>query len=254
MNSVVRIDVDHIPTAISAYQIPNSDDPDVLWQWLSEYLSVHCDVEGMFYLAYPVGDAGGKPETLILRAIWNTSYPEAYLEAMPGNPLTNDYSANHVLETGEVSRWHDPESPAKMTAGELARIRLDEEYNMSVGCCFPIFTRNGRICGGFGLRSKSQNANTFDQILQANKEQIGKLLIAFDERYRGPYARAAFKLAPQEIRVLAHLAGGMAVARLAHEMGLSTKTIEAYMRTARKKTNSATSAEMVGKSVFFNLV
>jgi DNA-binding CsgD family transcriptional regulator len=235
-------------------EIPISDDHEVLWQWLADVLLRECDIKGVFYLAYPVGDSGGTLETMILRATWNTSYPQDYLDAMPGNPLTNDYSANHMLQTGVISRWHDPESPAKMTQGERDRIKLDEKYNMSVGCCFPIFTRSHRICGGFGLRSYSQNAEIFDRMLDKKQDALGKLLIAFDERYRAPYAKTVFKLSPQEIRVLAYLAGGMAVARLAHEMGLSIKTIEAYMATARKKTSSSTSAEAVAKAIFFNLV
>ena len=235
-------------------QIPGSDDADFLWDWLERMLGDHCDVDGVFYLAYPVGESGGKPETLIERAIWRTSYPEDYLAALPGNPLTNDYSANHVLETGEISRWHDPQSLPKMTPGERARIELDETYNMSVGACFPIFTANRRICGGFGLRSKSQNAQIFDRMIQGLGQEISRLLCAFDEKFRGPYARTQFKLAPQEARVLAFLAGGMAVQRLAHEMGLSPKTVEAYMASARKKTNSSTSAEAVAKAIFFNLV
>ncbi len=234
--------------------IPGTDDSEFLWDWLSKVLADHCDVEGIFYLAYPVGDSGGKPETLIERAIWKTSYPEDYLAALPGNPLTNDYSANHVLETGEVSRWHDPESLPKMTKGERARIELDEKYNMTIGACFPIFTSSKRICGGFGLRSKSQNAETFDRVIKDTAAEIGRLLSAFDEKFRGAYARTQFKLAPQEARVLAYLAGGMAVQRLAHEMGLSPKTVEAYMSSARKKTNSSTSAEAVAKAIFFNLV
>ena len=165
--------------------IPDSEDAGYLWDWLAKRLFDHCDVEGMFYLAYPVGESGGKPETLIERAIWKTSYPQDYLEAMPGNPLTNDYSANHVLETGHVSRWHDPESPAKMTKGELERIQLDEKFNMSIGACFPIFTSSKRICGGFGLRSKSQDATVFDSVVVGHGAELGRLLSAFDEKFRG---------------------------------------------------------------------
>ncbi len=234
--------------------MPESSDPDTLWQWLEYTLLNVCDIKGVFYLTYPVSDAGGTLETMINRAIWNTSYPEDYLNALTGNPLTNDYSANHMLETGDISRWHDPESPPKMTQGERDRIAMDKVYNMSVGCCVPLYTRSHRICGGVGLRSNSQNAEKFDLMLRCKQDDIRILLHAFDERYRGPYAKTIFKLSPQEIRVLAHLAGGMAVARLAHEMGLSAKTVEAYMASARKKTSSSTSAEAVAKAIFFNLV
>ena len=234
--------------------IPATDDHEHLWLWLNDHLNKTCGINGVFYLCYPVGDSGGTPETLILRAIWKTSYPEKYLAALTGNPLTNDYSANHVLETGIVSRWHDPESPAKMTPGERKRIELDEKYEMAVGACFPIFTRSHRICGGFGLRSASQNVSEFDTMLQTRHDELAQFLISFDERFRGPYARSIFKLSPQEVRVLAYLAGGMAVARLSHEMGLSAKTVEAYMASVRKKTTSATTAEAVAKAIFFGLV
>ena len=63
-------------------RIPISDDADFLWDWLAERLAEPCDVDGVFYLAYPVGESGGKPESLIERAIWNTSYPEHYLNAI----------------------------------------------------------------------------------------------------------------------------------------------------------------------------
>ncbi len=254
MNSIVRIDSDNIPHFLDGIYIPNSTDIALLWSWLSDLLRTYFDIEGVFYMAYPVGASGGSPETLILRAIWKTSYPQNYLEAMPGNPLTNDYSANHVLETGEVSRWHDPASLSKMTQGERKRIEMDELYNMSIGACFPIFTANGRICGGFGLRSKSQMRDVFDAVLDLHTDKIARLLEAFDQRFRGLLARAEFKLAPQEVRVLAFLAGGMAVSRIAHEMTLSPKTIEAYMSSARKKTASSTSAEAVAKAIFFNLI
>ena len=252
MNRVFR--AGDLADALDPRLIPDSTDSDVLWDWLAKLLSDHCDVEGVFYLAYPVGESGGRPETLIERAIWRTSYPQDYLEAMPGNPLTNDYSANHVLETGVISRWHDPLSPAKMTKGERERILLDEKFNMSIGACFPIFTSSKRICGGFGLRSKSQDATLFDAVIVEHSAEVGRLLGAFDDKFRGAYARTQFRLAPQEARVLAYLAGGMAVQRLAHEMGLSPKTIEAYMSSARKKTSSSTTAEAVAKAIFFNLV
>jgi DNA-binding CsgD family transcriptional regulator len=254
MNSIVRIDSDGIPDFLDGFSLPDTKDIEFLWSWLSNILRTYFDIEGIFYMAYPVGDSGGTPETLILRAVWKTSYPQDYLEAMPGNPLTNDYSANHVLETGEVSRWHDPESLPKMTPGERKRIELDEEYNMAVGACFPIYTSNNRICGGYGLRSKSQNREVFDAMLQMHTDRIGRLLGSFDQRFRGPLARDTYKLSPQEVRVLAFLAGGMAVSRIAHEMTLSPKTVEAYMSSARKKTSSSTSAEAVAKAIFFNLV
>jgi DNA-binding CsgD family transcriptional regulator len=252
MNRVFRAEA--FASVLDPRLIPATDDATLLWDWLANVLGAHCDVEGIFYLAYPVGESGGTPETLIERAIWNTSYPQDYLEALPGNPLTNDFSANHVLQTGEISRWHDPESLPKMTKGERARIQFDEKYNMLIGACFPIFTSSRRICGGFGLRSKSQDAAVFDNVVIEHGAEVGRLLGAFDERFRGPCARTQFKLAPQEARVLAYLAGGMAVQRLAHEMGLSPKTVEAYMSSARKKTSSSTSAEAVAKAIFFNLV
>ncbi len=109
-------------------------------------------------------------------------------------------------------------------------------------------------CGGFGLRSKSQDAAVFDQVIFNYADEIGDFLRAFDEKFRGPFARTQFRLAPQEAKVLAYLAGGMSVQQVAHAMGLSPKTVEAYMASARKKTSSSTSAEAVAKAIFFNLV
>lgn len=254
MNTQMKFSLGEQAGALGILAMPDSNDPDVLWAWLETTLYDACGIQGIFYMAYPVGDSGGDIEELLERAVWKTSYPQAYLEALPGNPLTDDRSAMHLLETGEISRWHDSEQHALMTPGEKRRREIDAVHGMSVGACFPVRTRSGRICGGFGLRSASQDEGRFDAMLTAHSGRIGKLLDVFDEKYRSLLAKQQYGLSPQETRVLAHLAGGMAVSRLAHEMGLSPKTIEAYMRSARQKTTSATSAEAVAKAIFFNLV
>lgn len=254
MNKIHKFDLSGFSGLLTPLAMPESADADVLWRWLESTLRAEADVEGIFYLAYPVGDAGGDPEELIERAIWKTSYPEHYLNALYGNPLTDDRSANHMLETGEPSRWHDPAEHARMTPGEKRRAALDAEHGMSVGACFPIFNTRRRICGGFGLRSASQDAARFDAVLDALGDQIGRLLIAFDIRFRGPFAQTVYKLSAQEQRVLASVAGGQAADRTAHALGLKPKTVEAYLRSVREKTQSINTAEAVAKAIFFNLV
>jgi DNA-binding CsgD family transcriptional regulator len=254
MNRVHRGELGGFSGLLTPLAIPASSDADVLWAWLESLLRAEADVEGLFYLAYPVGDAGGSPEELVERAIWKTNYPQHYLDALYGNPLTDDRSAKHVLETGETSRWHDPAEHARMTPGEKRRARIDAEHGMSVGACYPIFNVAGRICGGFGLRSASQDPKRFDAILDAYGDQIAHLLIAFEARFRGPFARTVFKLSPQEQKVLAHVAGGMAADRTAHALKLKPKTVEAYLRSVRTKTLSMNTAEAVAKAIFFNLV
>lgn len=254
MNKIHNFDLSGFPGLLTPLAIPASDDVETLWSWLESTLRAKADVEGLFYLAYPVGDAGGDPEQLIQRAIWKTSYPQHYLDALYGNPLTDDHSALHMLNTGLMSRWHDPAEHAKMTPGEKRRARIDAEHGMAVGACFPIFNSRGRICGGFGLRSASQDAARFDGVLDAFGAQIGQLLIAFDARFRGPLARTVYRLSPQEQRVLASVAGGQAADRTAHALGLKPKTVEAYLRSVREKTQSINTAESVAKAMFFHLV
>lgn len=254
MNTQMRFSLGEQTGALGILELPSSNDPDVLWTWLETTLLEACGIKGIFYLVYPVGDSGGSLEDMLERAVWKTSYPQHYLDALPGNPLTDDRSALHLLETGEISRWHDPEQHALMTPGEKRRREIDAEHGMTVGACFPVRTRSGRICGGFGLRSANQDEARFDAMLTLHSGRIGKLLDAFDDKFRSLLARRQYGLSPQETRVLAHLAGGMAVSRLAYEMGLAPKTVEAYMRSARQKTTSATSAEAVAKAIFFNLV
>lgn len=254
MNKLHRFDLSGFSGLLTPLAMPASNDAEVLWRWLESTLRAEADVEGIFYLAYPVGDAGGDPEELIERAIWKTSYPQHYLDALYGNPLTDDRSANHMLETGETSRWHDPAEHAKMTPGEKRRAGIDAEHGMAVGACFPIFNARGRICGGFGLRSASQDAARFDAVLNKVGKQIGQLLIDFDNRFRGPFAQTVYKLSPQEQRVLASVAAGQGTDRTAHALSLKPKTVEAYLRSVRGKTQSLNTAEAVAKAIFFNLV
>jgi DNA-binding CsgD family transcriptional regulator len=232
----------------------NSENVELLWLQLNEALRDAYDVGSIFYLSYPVCDAAGTPEMLMSRAVWKTNYPPAYLKALSANLFTHDYAALHLLTTGTITRWHDEDSAPKMTKEQRNRRALDEKYAMSIGCYMPIFTRSHRMCGMFGLSSLSQNAQNFDAVIAEKHDQLQEVLTAFDERFREPLAKIFFKLSPQEMRVLAYLAGGMAVARLAYEMTLSVKTIEAHMASIRKKTAALTSAEAVAKAVFFNLI
>ena len=82
MNRLFR--AEDFPGVLDTRRFPGTDDAIFCGTGLSKTLGDHCDVDGVFYLAYPVGESGGKPETLIERAIWHTSYPEDYLAAIAG--------------------------------------------------------------------------------------------------------------------------------------------------------------------------
>lgn len=234
--------------------IPVSDSADILWDWLEDTLREAYGVEGMFYITYPVGDAAGTLAEMLERAVWKTSYEPAFLEAIGGNILAHDRSGLIVLETGRMCRWDDPAIFEAPTKGELRRLEINAEHGMDVGACLPLHTTGGRICGGVGLRSRHLPANAFYAALTEDETALTQLLAAFDARFRGPLASETFHITPQEKKVLAHIAGGLGVLRAAHELHLSPKTVEFYMRSVRMKTRSATTAEAVAKAVFFNML
>ena len=234
--------------------IPESDSVDVLWDWLEDTLREAYGVEGMFYITYPVGDAAGTLAEMLERAVWKTSYEPAFLKAIGGNILENDRSGLIVLETGRMCRWDEPAIFDNPTKGEKRRLELNAEHDMDVGACLPLHTSGGRISGGVGLRSRHLPADEFYTAITEDETALTQLLAAFDARFRGPLASETFHITAQEKKVLAHIAGGMGVLRAAHELHLSPKTVEFYMRSVRMKTRSATTAEAVAKAVFFNML
>jgi len=253
MNTLHRIDLPELTPELAPFAIPATSDPERLWAWLENALAA-ADVDGLFYLAYPVGEVSIPLPELIARALWKTTYPAAYLGALAGSPLDDDYAARVLLETGRPSRWHDPAAADRMTPGERRRHAIDQRHGMAVGACFPVFTPAGHICGGFGLRSASQDVATFDAALDRFGAPIAALLDAFDKRFRGPFARHSYRLSAQELRVLTCVAGGLAADRTAFVLGLKPKTVESYLRSVRDKTASANTTEAVAKAVFFALV
>lgn len=240
---------------VDAYgQMPDTACTDTLWGWLEDTLREAYGIEGIFYITYPVGDAAGTLAEMMDRAVWKSSYPQDYVNRLSGNIMHEHRSALMVLETGRMCRWDNPALREGATEGEMRRFELDVEYGMDVGVCLPLHTSGGRICGGFGLRSYHLDADIFYAAAEEDETQLTSMLTRFDERFRGPYATETFHITRQERRVLAHIAGGLSVLRAAHELGLSPKTVEFYLRSVRMKTRSATTAEAVAKAVFFNML
>ncbi len=234
--------------------VPDSDSVDVLWGWFVDTLRDVYGVEGAFYITYPVGDAAGTLGEMLERAVWKTSYTPEFMEAVDGNILQNDRSGIIVLQTGRMCRWDDPAIRENATKRELARLDIHSLHDMDVGACLPLHTSGGRISGGVGMCCKHMPEEDFYAAITRDEEKLQRMLAAFDAKFRGPLASETFHITPQEKRVLAHIAGGMGVLRAAHELHLSPKTVEFYMRSVRMKTRSATTAEAVAKAVFFNML
>lgn len=239
---------------LSGAGLPDSDDPGILWAWLERTLNAAYGVNGIFYITYPVGDAAGTLAEMLERAVWKCTYPQAYMDALDGNPLRDDRSGLLVLETGKMCRWDDPWIYDGANEAERRRLELDKLHAMDTGVCLPVHTASGRICGGFGLRSHDLPPHVFYARVEHDEKELWDLLKAFDARFRGPFASQTFHISRQERRVLAHMAGGLGVARAAHELGLSPKTVEYYLRGVRERTRSANTAEAVAKAMFFSIL
>ena len=168
--------------------IPATDDPNYLWAWLEQRLADIAGINGIFYMAFPVGDSGGNLAELLERSIWKVTYPQAWLDSLTGNALSQDRTSTVVLETGEPCFWHHPETRIGATPGQLARMDLDATLGMRVGICIPIHSSTGRLSGGFGLRHKDQDATAFDRAVFAELDRLTELLHEFDRVFRGPYA------------------------------------------------------------------
>ncbi len=252
-HALVRDRSKYVPR-LPAQEMPDSAEPGVLWAWLERTLADTYGIRGMFYITYPVGDSAGSLSEMMDRAVWKITYPSDYLEALGGNLLDNHRSALIVLETGRMCLWNDPAVLKGASPAELKRLELDARYAMDVGVCLPLHTFSGRICGGFGLRSHDLPADAFYASVVESEDELTGLLARFDARFRGPFACEAFHITRQEKRVLAHVAGGLSVARTAHELKLSPKTVEFYLRGIREKTRSASTAEAVAKAIFFSMI
>ena len=227
---------------------------DAMWLGLEQWLDRDFEVDGVFYLSYPVGETGGELGMLFDRAIFHVTYPRAYMESLSDNPLANDRPAEIVLTEKTPCRWHAPATWEGASEAQRATRAKDVALGMEVGLCIPLLSEAGHVSGGFGLRHRHQDAARFDALLAARMDDLLDGLHDFDRRFRGPFARATFALSAQETRVLSHVAGGMSVLRAAHQMNLSPKTVEAYLATIRRKTRSQSTAEAVAKAIFFHLV
>jgi LuxR family transcriptional regulator len=234
--------------------LPDSDNPDLLWDWLENTLNEAFGVRGIFYVTYPVGDSAGSLQEMMSRALWKTTYPLDWQNAIGTSLLQNDRTALKVLETGRMCRWDDPFLRNGASPAELRRLEINERFGLATGACLPIQSTSGRICGGFGLCSRDLPPDVFYASITEDEMRLTALLARFDARFRGPYAAQSFHITRQERRVLAHMAGGLGVARAAHELGLSPKTVEFYLRGIREKTRSASTAEAVAKAIFFNML
>ncbi|PHP68816.1 hypothetical protein CSC94_02150 [Zhengella mangrovi] len=229
-------------------------DPDAAWHMLESWLGQRFEIDGIFYGVYPVGAFTTDFPLVMERGIIKMTYAEDFLAALNGNPLVDDRVSELVLSTARPCFWHHDDILAGATEKQLKRAELDARYGMDVGVSVPLLTPSGRVCGGFGLRHRGQDAAVFDRMMDAGISDLVRLLHAFESLFRGPYARQCFGLSTQEVRVLTYIAGGMAIAQTGWEIQLSPKTVEAYLASVRRKTRSRSTAEAVAKAIFFQII
>ncbi|MCB1384206.1 MAG: autoinducer binding domain-containing protein [Notoacmeibacter sp.] len=238
----------------AGYGTSANPETDRMWAGLEAALERLAGVDAIFYLVFPVNGSAGAFETLLDRAVWRCTYPQTFRDDLPRGFLADDMSSQLVLLTRRPVLWHSDEATQAATPAQLKRLEINRRHGMAVGISIPVFNASGHVCGGFGLRHGAQDAAAFDEAWKRNRDGIMAELASFDQAYRGPFARHVFRLSPQELRVLAGAAAGMTASQAAHDLGLSQKTVEAYLRSARDKTLSVTTTEAVAKAVFFHLV
>lgn len=121
-----------------------------------------------------------------------------------------------------------------------------------------------------GARRKHQfafsvvNALTFDHLatviavgcnatncLPSSTVQPGEVLN--ETRNCKPHARPAPKLSPREGEVLRHFSTGFTYAQTANRMGISSHTVDTYLRRIREKTGAGSGAELTRLAVVLEM-
>lgn len=212
-------------------------------------------ISSMFYGIVHVGCLYDPPEGLTRLAMWKTSYPHSYFEAISHKgPMADDYSVRRLFETGKPVLWSDPSLVDHMRPKERERWRNDDLLGFSTGVTVPVLCHENRVCGGFGLCAGNCSADEFDAFWARDATHICSLVTAFDRDYRLVLARVTFPLSRRERDVLSLAAGGLTSDQMAHRLGLSHKTVEAYLVSARKKMHAPNTTAAAAKAIFFNLL
>lgn len=185
------------------------------------------------------------------------SYPKAW-EDISGKSqmLDQDLSVESLISGVEHFRWHDDPYEDQATVDQIRQADLEHDLGMQFGISFPLTGYPSKTgLSGIGMWVEGVSSNEEFEAYWADKmgdlKSIGTLL---DVRIRQDFPEILVPLTLREKDCLTYLAVGLTPDNVAARLGISRRTYDNHISSARRKFGGGTRDHIVIKSLMMNLI
>jgi len=170
----------------------------------------------------------------------------------------NDYLIDHCQRHSTELYWDDVLSDVdngRLAPQFLPSMHEALDFGLLRGLTIPIATRAGYDAGISLFRDKAEDVSECRAVYQDQQNLVRGCVDALHMFLdRRPLARKHFELNSNEVEVLRWSFSGLQEDRIAEKIKRSRKTVEARMRTIRRKLGAKTTTQAVAKAAMLGIV
>ncbi|PTV93965.1 DNA-binding CsgD family transcriptional regulator [Rhodobacter aestuarii] len=186
------------------------------------------------------------------------SYSAEWEEAVgPQALIDNDHSIEAMDRGARMVEWMPMDyAPFLATLSPKQRKQFEIEADLGMICGASLLLDGHRLgFSGMGLWTETQRTH---EMFRLHWDRFGAELTAasnlLDVAVREARPNLLVRLTPREIDCLAWLAHGLRPSEICYRLGISEKTFEKHIATAKAKLKSRTRDQALAKAVLLNLL
>lgn len=186
---------------------------------------------------------------------FRTSHPDDYRQHFEERfCLTDDLTSIHAATQITPFIWHADVSWMGATERQKRFFSDAIAFGMGVGVTIPLrFSYTG--AGGIGMSARNLTKVQFNTMWESSCQYITHLCYMFDEIARQQFPQDLIaSLSHRECEVLARLAEGEPIKRIAAKLSISDETAATYITRARNKLKARNNTQAIIKAIQFGFI
>lgn len=185
--------------------------------------------------------------------------PSEWMERYLSEGLFNtDYAAWWCSKTSDPLRWS---AFWRSVKSGLVEDRFHPthyaslDHGVSKGVTIPISSSAGTMAGLSFVSDNAERETAVDRMLDDRLPYLQLCAELFHARVSiGSLAKRRFRITQQRLDVILYLADGLQQDEIAHRLGISVQRVRVIIRECKDLLGASTTAQMVGKAKFLELV
>jgi DNA-binding CsgD family transcriptional regulator len=189
--------------------------------------------------------------------IWRSSHSQQFFDAFGEEVAIDlDPGVEHCLTNPDILFWHNETDSEWMSAPTALRKRISIERDLGLHVGFSVSTSYfgaGHV-GGIGVSMPMISPTEFKRFWADKSQEILTICGLLDTGMRSQHMSHLVHLSQREKECLVWLVAGLRPDQIADRLAISSKSVEKYILSAKKKLKATTRDHAVAKALIFKMI